>query len=247
MLTFATPIPLCTSAKIGKNTCTLDRRLLAKPYTQASSSIVARSKQKDVPPAKKTVNELKKALMHQLEGVNRGLEITSDPETMTDMESEIEDTLEALEDNCASSIPTKDANMSGSWRLIYTSSSITRYFGGVTGLHRILPEGKVGEIVQSIDAENGKCNFVEKVGFRVPLAKNEVWVQIRAEGRIQSMSEVRQLWDAETVRCGFFRWFADNWKPLRAFQIADNTYLDGDVRITRGQTGSVNVYERVKL
>lgn len=194
----------------------------------------------------KTVSRLKERLLSGLDNLDRGLSIDPDADTMTPEEAEVEDLIEELEDNYPPQMPTKDPRNSGSWRLKYTSSSITRYFGGVTGLQRLLPNASVGEIIQDIDDEDGKCVFSEKISFEVPITGNEVCLDIRVEGRVRAASEERQLWEPESVKCGVFSWFADSWKTLRAFQVADITYLDDELRITRGQTGSVSVFQKAQ-
>lgn len=139
-------------------------------------------------------------------------------------------------------IPTRDARIDGSWELLYTSSSLTRYFGGLTGLQRYFPDGSIGPIRQIIDLEDGTSSLEEVIEFEFPFANKRSSVTAIVSGELKAMSEYRQVWDAEDVRVSFFKWFADGWKTVRAFKVADTTYLDAEMRITRGQTGSVCVY-----
>ncbi|PXF46896.1 Chromoplast-specific carotenoid-associated protein C1, chromoplastic [Gracilariopsis chorda] len=210
-----------------------------KPFT-----IFACLKQESARNPAPAVSPLKERLLSGIDNLDRGLSIDPDADTMTPEEADVEDLIEELEDNYPPQVPTKDPRNSGSWRLKYTSSSITRYFGGVTGLQRLLPNASVGEIIQEIDSEGGKCMFSEKISFEVPIVGNEVCLDIRIEGRMRAASEERQLWEPESVKCGVFSWFADSWKTFRAFQVADITYLDDELRITRGQTGSVSVFQK---
>ncbi|CDF37166.1 unnamed protein product [Chondrus crispus] len=132
--------------------------------------------------------------------------------------------------------------MFGTWELLYTSSSITRFFGGATGLQRLLPAGEVGRVEQYIDAENGTCEVREELSFEVPIVGTPMKKIAVASGTIRATSQTRQAWDPKEVQFYFFKQFADGWKTLRAFQIADTSFLDESLRITRGQTGSVNVF-----
>lgn len=158
---------------------------------------------------------------------------------------QIEDAIEGLEDLNEIELPTKHEFMAGDWELIYTSSSITRYFGSVTGFHRLLPEGNVGKIVQTIDTEDGTSVFRERISFELPIFGNEMESDAVCYGKLRAASETRQTWEPEYVQFYFFKRFADGWKTLRAFQVADTTYLDEDIRITRGQTGNVNVFRKL--
>lgn len=177
--------------------------------------------------------------------MNRGLAIDADSLTTGAQEAEVEDLIEQIEDLNATEVPTKDPRMSGLWELAYTSSSITRYFGGATGLQRLLPQGEVGRVEQHIDLENGMCEIREELSFEMPVIGKQMKNVAVAKGKIKATSEARQMWDPEEVTFYFFKQFADGWKTLRAFQIADTTFLDDTMRITRGQTGSVNVFVKV--
>lgn len=143
-------------------------------------------------------------------------------------------------------LPTKDKRLSGTWELLYTSSTLTRYFGGVTGLQRFFPDGCVQGIRQVMDIEDGTASLEEDIDFDVPFVDKRANVTAIVSGSLQPLSEFRQIWDAENVRVSFFSWFADGWKTVRAFKILDTTYLDHDIRITRGQTGSVCVFAKIQ-
>lgn len=163
---------------------------------------------------------------------------------MDPKEEVVEDLIDDLEQLNNVSVPTKDARMFGLWELMYTSSTITRYYGGATGLQKFLPEGRVGKIEQYIDAEDGTCEFREIISFGVPLLGKQLEGVAVAKGVLRNTSETRQVWEPRRVEFYFLKQFADSWKTLRAFQVADTTYLDNDLRITRGQTGSVNVFRK---
>lgn len=193
------------------------------------------------PPA---LSDLKHRLLQALSGLERGLSIDADSPTMDDDEALVEDLIERIEDLNEADVPTKDPRMSGTWELLYTSSSITRYFGGATGLQRLLPAGEVGWIRQHVDPENGTSEMSELLRFEVPVVGTPMENVAVAKGKIRATSKVRQVWDPEDVKFYFFKQFADGWKTLRAFQIADTTFLDETLRITRGQTGSVNVFAK---
>ena len=135
--------------------------------------------------------------------------------------------------------------MDGKWKLAYTSSSITRFFGGLSGLQRLLPEGGVGEITQTISLEDGIATFDEILEYELPILGNKMQHTIQVDGNLRALDEERQIWEPEKIRFFRLNWWADSWKTLRAFQVADVTYLDKKWRIARGQTGSVSVFEKI--
>lgn len=163
---------------------------------------------------------------------------------MDEREATVEDLVEELERLNDVNVPTKDPRMYGLWQLVYTSSSIIRYYGGATGLQRYLPDGKVGKIEQYIDSEDGTCEIREAISFGVPLLGKQLDGVAVAKGKLRATGQTRQVWEPEKVYFYFLKQFADSWKTLRAFQVADTTYLDDDLRITRGQTGSTNVFRK---
>lgn len=140
--------------------------------------------------------------------------------------------------------PTSDYRINGSWDLLYTSSNITRYNGGLTGLHGIFPDGAVSAIRQVIDVDEGNASFEEDIQFNLPFTDKTLTTTAVVTGRIRPVGEIRYLWDPQNVRLSFFSWFADGWKATRAFSVADITFLDEDFLVSRGQTGSVCLYAR---
>lgn len=239
-MAFLSPIQLPVLHR-GARPATSRRTISAKAKKPTrSKSTPASSK----PTESTDVEALKTRLLQSLSSLDRGLTIDPDAEVLTPEEAVVEDIIILLEDASPQVAPTSSPDLAGTWELLYTSSSITRFFGGVTGLTRLLPAAETGSIQQVIDAEDGTSRYVERMRFELPLFGEKEWVA-EAEGKFRGSSEVRMLWEPENVKVGWFSWFADSWKTLRAFQVSDITYLDDTLRITRGTTGSVNVYEKV--
>lgn len=152
--------------------------------------------------------------------------------------------IEQLEDINQCSVPTRDKRLEGTWKLEYTSSTITRYTKGVTGLQRYLPNGSLAEIRQVIDLEDDILQMQEDIQFDIPILKKPIKFTSTVSGSLRTTSEIRHVWNPQTIRFFFISWFADSWKSTRAFSVADNTYLDDTHRVTRGQTGSVCLYTK---
>lgn len=180
--------------------------------------------------------------MGRLEGYNFGLDFDPDAEDLGDDENAIEDIIEQIEDTNDSELSTTDPRMNGTWDLVYTSSTISRYYGGLTGVHSYLPEGAVEEIKQEINIEDATCTMTERIRFEIPFSEREGHITVKVIGKLRLMGENRMVWNAENVMVGIFKWFAEGWKSLRAMTIVDLTYLNESVRIVRGQTGAVHVF-----
>ncbi len=112
-------------------------------------------------------------------------------------------------------------------------------------MHKFLPGGSVGRIAMTADPDDGTWEFRETLFFEV-LGK-EFDTEASVSGRVRALSEVRESWAPEKIKFYFLSFFADTWKTLRAFQVADVTYLDDFVKICRGQTGSTCVFVRPEL
>jgi PAP_fibrillin len=192
------------------------------------------------------VPALRVALVDAMDGLNRGFALDPESETETPAEALVEDLAEQLEDANQCACPTRSPDMGGSWELLYTSSTIVRFAGGLTGLQKYLPEGSVGRIIQVVEPEDGTCVFTEQLTYTLPVVNKQVAMDVVVAGRIRATSETRQVWSPESVKATWFRSWAESWKTLGPFTIAETTYLDKYLRITRGQTGSMNIFARTQ-
>lgn len=196
------------------------------------------------PPGVETLRHaLVDACLHP--SLDRGLGLDPDAEAETAAEEAVEDLAERLEDANACAAPTASPDMSGSWDLLYTSSTLTRFHGGLSGMHKYV-DGTVGRITQEIDTETGICTFYEQIAYALPVLNKAAQVTVTVTGRIRAVNETRQMWAPETISASWFKLWAESWKSVRAFAIAETTYLDRDLRITRGQTGSLTIYGRTQ-
>jgi PAP_fibrillin len=195
----------------------------------------------------KDLNALRIALVDACldSSLDRGLSLDPDAEAETEAEELVEDLAEQLEDRNPCSVPTASPDMDGSWELVYTSSSLTRFHGGLSGLQKYV-DGEVGRITQEIDTESGVCTFYEQVMYNLPVVNKPAEVTVTVTGKIRAVNETRQMWTPETINAAWFKLWAESWKSVRAFTVAETTYLDKQLRITRGQTGSLTIYARTQ-
>lgn len=177
--------------------------------------------------------------------LNRGLAIDPDAAMETDFEALVEDLAEQVEDSNTCAAPTTASEVNGSWELLYTSSTLTRFHGGLSGLHKFV-EGSVGRITQEIDMESGTSTFYETIIYELPLVKKAVEAKVIVSGKIRAVNATRQMWVPESIKASWFQIWAESWKSVRAFTVAETTYLDDQLRITRGQTGSLTIFGRTQ-
>lgn len=203
------------------------------------------AKAKGAPP--KDLNTLRVALVDACldSSLNRGLSLDPDADSETAAEELVEDLAEQLEDRNPCAVPTASPDMDGKWELIYTSSSLTRFHGGLSGIQKYV-DGTVGRITQDIDTESGVCTFYEQIAYQMPVVRKPAEVTVTVTGKIRAVNETRQMWTPETINAAWFKLWAESWKSVRAFTIAETTYLDKELRITRGQTGSLTIYGRTQ-
>lgn len=156
-------------------------------------------------------------LLDALKGLGRGVSATEEDKKKVE---KLASQLEKLN-------PTKPLlgpELTGKWQLLYTTSD------SILGTSRPAPFRPWGEIYQSIDAENLKAKNQETFPFfnaveadLEPIAKDEVNVQ-------------------------FKKFFIGGIIPITAPASAQGklkiTYLDDDIRISRGNRGNLFVLKR---
>ncbi|HEY9906908.1 MAG TPA: PAP/fibrillin family protein [Thermosynechococcaceae cyanobacterium] len=187
----------------------------------------------------------KATLLETIAGTNRGLVATEA------QKQEILEAISQLEDHNPTPRPVEAANLlEGDWRLLYTTSQ------GILGIDRF-PLLKLGQVYQSIRTAEAKVYNIAEV-FGLPFAEGIVSVA----ARFKPVSERRVDVRFERSILGFQRWLdyqspaafiqqIESGQRLTAidFNITnrdqqgwlDITYLDPDLRIGRGNEGSVFV------
>lgn len=100
------------------------------------------------------------------------------------------------------------------------------------------------EIRQIIDIDEATLQMEEDIQFDIPIIEKQTSISSSVTGSLRPVSEIRHVWDPQSIRFSFISWFAEGLKATRAFKVADITYLDETHRVTRGQTGSVCLYEK---
>jgi hypothetical protein len=190
----------------------------------------------------------KNALFEAIAPVNRGLEVT-------DMQREaIFSAIAYLEEVNPTPSPTASANLlTGDWRLLFTTSK------DLLGLDRF-PGLKLGQIYQCVRAAEGKIYNVAEI-LSLPLLEGLVSVcasfTVTSEQRVnvsfeRSVLGLQRVLGYQDV-AGFVE-ILESDKKLKAIDFAitkrdqrgwlETTYLDSDLRIGRGNEGSVFVLRK---
>ncbi len=192
----------------------------------------------------------KAKLLETIAGKNRGLLATERDRVR------VLSAIEQLEDHNPNPAPIKTPELlDGNWRLLYTTSK------GILGLDRF-PVFQLGQIYQCIRVEEAKLyNIAEIVG--VPFlegivsvaatfeATSEKRVQVKFERSIVGLQRVlgykspnKLIKDIETGKKFFPLDFSIESREQQGW--LDITYLDEDLRIGRGNEGSVFVLAKEK-
>ena len=229
LLTFTTPIvPLPANAK-HRNICsTTQLRHFRCCATQT-----------------RRPTKLHTELLDALCDLNRGLDIDPDETTESADEARVEDAIESLESTFDVAKPTASESRFGTWQFAYSSSTMTRYTGGLTGMHKFFPGGAVGPITLQVDSDESTWIFRESISYE--LFGRDLAVDVQVEGAVRAVNDTREAWAPEKVRFYGIRLWAESWKPLRAFANTTVTYLDEHVKISRGSTGAAIVFVRPQL
>ena len=119
--------------------------------------------------------------------------------------------------------------LTGCWRLMYTTSE------SILGMNRPrIARPRYGRIWQSINAETLE-------------AKNEEWLW---QGFLKNSvkAELVPRDDGRTVDVNF-KWFSIGWLPIKApasvVGVLETTYLDDEIRISRGDKGNLFVLMKI--
>jgi len=149
----------------------------------------------------------------------------------------------------------KMAEVAGEWDLLYSSSSAMSYNKGLSGLGGSFPNGSFGGLKMKLTASK----FLTDVEYveRIKVIPESASFDVVIDGDWQLASSVSIFTGEpstvltvvpEKVTYGPTSIKADHWKSLGPTNMLDLSYLDGDLRIMRGNTStdSILVFRRSK-
>uniref|UniRef100_A0A7S3K0C3 Plastid lipid-associated protein/fibrillin conserved domain-containing protein n=1 Tax=Aureoumbra lagunensis TaxID=44058 RepID=A0A7S3K0C3_9STRA len=166
------------------------------------------------------VDEMKTQLLEQCEACDMGRKVELRPL--------VEEKLEALEALNPTPRPLEAPDLlTACWVLKYTTAD------SILGTSRLRPFRPRPRILQSIDAKNLR-------------AKNEEWLLLGAL-RNSVVADLEPRDDGQTIDVQFRR-FGIGWLRIRAPKSArgflNTTFLDHDLRISRGDRGNIFILQR---
>jgi hypothetical protein len=142
-----------------------------------------------------------------------------------------------------------DADLTGTWDLLYSSSSAMKYNKGLSGLGGSFPNGKFGGLTQKLMTSKFTTDveYVERIDVTPSAASFDVTVNggwdLRTSISIfTGEPSLVMTVEPDRVTYGPTSTRADHWKSLGPLNMLDVSYLDDDLRIMRGNTSIETVF-----
>lgn len=165
----------------------------------------------------------------------------------------VQEIVSALESNSDNIVSQKQgaiemADVAGEWDLLYSSSAAMAYNKGLSGLGGSVPNGSFGGLKMKLTATKFMTDleYVERINVVPDSASFEVTIdgdwELRSSVSIFTGDPSIVLTVVpEKVTYGPTSTRADHWKSLGPTNMMDVTYLDGDIRIMRGNTATSSI------
>ncbi|CAM9167330.1 unnamed protein product, partial [Discosporangium mesarthrocarpum] len=138
--------------------------------------------------------------------------------------------------------------LTGEWRLLYTSSNAMEYNQGLTGLANTIPNARFRGVLQRLEA-NGlafDAEYEEELvvgeDTLLPVIVTSDWEVKETLSLLSGVTTVAVSVSPKQIKYGFITVRSERWKPLRSMNLLDIAYLDGDIRVMRGQTARQNIF-----
>jgi hypothetical protein len=142
-----------------------------------------------------------------------------------------------------------DDDLTGTWDLLYSSSSAMKYNKGLSGLGGSFPNGKFGGLTQKLMTSKFTTDveYVERIDVTPSAASFDVTVNggwdLRTSISIfTGEPSLVMTVEPDRVTYGPTSTRADHWKSLGPLNMLDVSYLDDDLRIMRGNTSIETVF-----
>lgn len=194
------------------------------------------------PDGQEDFDELFEEACDLVKAVRMGIELD---EAGCEEDDDIEDVLEEIEELMPEEVNVALGRnsyelLAGTWSLLFTSSSIARFHRGMSSLHKNFPSGRCENITLTINGVDGLGELVETIsafgGLKPQVRVNLSW-DVKNGNRLSLM--------LDRLKLGPTSFYADSWKPLRAFTTLDITFINDRALICRGATGAFYFWKRV--
>lgn len=143
----------------------------------------------------------------------------------------------------------EEADLTGDWDLMYTSSDTMRFNQGLSGIGGSFPNGKFGGLQMSLQSSKvvADVEYLERVEVNPSSASFDVrvtgsWELRNSVSLFSGEPSIVLTVVPDRVMYPTVNMNADHWKSLGPANMLDVAYLDEDLRIMRGNTAVDNVF-----
>jgi hypothetical protein len=162
--------------------------------------------------------------------------------------------VKALEEQPSNIITQKNGNiefsdLTGTWDLVYSSSSAMKFNKGLSGLGGSFPNGRFGGLTQKFIATKfvRDVEYLERIEVNPSPASFDVsvtgsWDLRTSMSLFTGQPSIVLNIEPDLVKYGPTSTRADHWKSLGPTNMLDLTYLDEDFRVMRGCTATETIF-----
>jgi hypothetical protein len=148
----------------------------------------------------------------------------------------------------------ENADLAGTWELIYSSSSAMKFNKGLSGIGGSFPNGRFAGLKQKLTTSKfvKDVEYLERIEVNPSPASFDVsvtgsWDLKTSMSLFTGQPSIVLDIEPDRVNYGPTSTRADHWKSLGPTNMLDLTYLDEDFRVMRGCTSTETVFLYKKL
>lgn len=141
------------------------------------------------------------------------------------------------------------SDITGTWELLYSSSSAMKFNQGLSGLGGSFPNGKFAGLKQKLTFTKfiSDVEYIERIEVKPSSASFDVsvtggWDLRKSVSLFTGQPSIVLNVEPDLVKYGPTSTRADHWKSLGPWNLLDLAYLDDDLRVMRGCTLSDSIF-----
>ncbi|GMH61365.1 hypothetical protein TrST_g6694 [Triparma strigata] len=199
-------------------------------------------------PAAKTNSQDKESLLSLISSLSSsdpaGLNADDPPSNLLPLIS----ALASSPSNLLTTRPVTEKDLAGKWTLIYSNSGMIKFSQGLTGLASTLPNGSFLSLTQTLTHNSyaSDCLYAESIsagaGSVVSATVDGDWNLRSSVSLLTGEPCVIVNVEPLNVKHSGTTTRADHWKSVRCMNMLNLDYIDGDLRIMRGNTSLDTVF-----
>lgn len=140
-------------------------------------------------------------------------------------------------------------DLTGKWKLLYSSSSAMKFNKGLSGIGGSFPNGRCAGVLQELKATKflNDAEYKERIEVKPSTASFDVtvtgsWDLRTSVSLFTGQPSIVLNVEPERVNYGPTSTRADHWKSLGPLNMLDLSYLDEDLRVMRGCTSADTLF-----